>query len=237
MRQLLHKLPENAGSVAVGSAVQHRLQRVLRLDAGARVILGDGAGATVEVQWNHNVFEPIGPRMLAPQQAPQLHMAVGLIKGERWDWCVEKLAELGVNQLFPLDLDHCVVRSDPDKSAGKATKWQQIATDAFEQCGSPFRMHVHEVMSFSQWIAAISGAHFAVCDELRPPMPISRYLSAHGDGVVRVIVGPEGGLSISEKQQAAAAGGVAVRLGENVLRAETAAIAAATLVRCVVAQL
>jgi len=232
MRQLLHRLPENGGSVAVSSAVQHRLQRVLRLPPGARLLLADGAGSRMEVLWNQSIFDAAGPLQFPPAQPPQLHMAMGLIKGERWDWCVEKLAELGVNHLFPLALDHCVVRSDAAKSADKTAKWQQIATQAFEQCGSAFQMHVHEVMSFSQWIASISGAHFAVCDELRPPMPISRYLAAQSDAVVRVVVGPEGGLSKDEKYQADHSGGIAVRLGENVLRAETAAVAAATLVRC-----
>lgn len=233
MRQLLYKLPEKGGSVAVDVATQHRLQRVLRMLPGARLLLADGAGATMEVRWNQSTFDAAGPISFTAAQTPQLHLAVGLIKGERWDWCVEKLAELGVNHLFPLALEHCVVRVNPDKSAEKAIKWQQIATEAFEQCGAAHRMQVHEVMSFSQWITSISGANFAVCDELRPPMPILRFLSAQNSATVRVVVGPEGSLSIAEKHLALQAGGIAVRLGENVLRAETAAIAAATVVRCV----
>jgi len=146
------------------------------------------------------------------------------------DWVVQKATELGVSRIVPLLTERSVVRLDARQSERKLRHWQGIAVAACEQSG---RNRIPD-------IAAPLGLHHFLRgsnDERATRLLLSpagalgiRDLLAP-DGAVIVLIGPEGGLAESEQHAALDAGFVAVRLGPRILRTETAAIAALTLLQ------
>lgn len=235
MRQLLLDLPQPLPTVwGIDALLRHRLERVLRLPSDAQLLAADGQGRTVLVRWRGSELHVCGPVQLAPAPSFSLVLAAGLIKGERWDWLVEKAGELGVDELQPLSCDHCVVRVDPAKAADKTSRWQAIAQEAFEQCGRPWLCRVAKPRSLGDWLLTLGPADAVLaCDERVPPQTLAAAVEALKAAAtvarVAVVLGPEGGLSASEWQALDDCGAVRVQLSRQVLRAETAGLAAAVI--------
>ena len=224
MRHLLHPLPGLAATVPAESAVRHRLKRVLRLSDGAPLTLCDGAHQTQDVTWQGDHFAATGPVVSHPAIRPVLEVAAGVIKGERQDFLVEKLAELGVDVLVPLLLDHGVVRVQD--RADKQARWQALADSALEQCGRTWRMQVALPTTLDTWLPG-PPTHFA--DELGGAA--WRDVVAEPVAVLRVALGPEGGWSARERSLLAEHGARGISVGPLVLRAETAGLAVAAIAR------
>lgn len=236
MRQLLLDIPRPLPAAwAIDASLRHRLERVLRLSHDAELVAADGQGRSVPVRWRATELIVSGPQQLAPPPPFSLVVAAGLIKGERWDWLVEKAAELGVDELQPLACDHCVVRVDPAKASDKTARWQAIAQEAFEQCGRPWLCRVAQPRSLSAWLRTLGpGDTVLACDERLPPTTLAEaLLKLAGErplARVAVVLGPEGGLSAQEWQALDEYGAVRVQLSRQVLRSETAGLAAAVIV-------
>lgn len=242
MRQLLVNFGEVLGDrLPVPAEVRHRLDRVLRLAPGTALTLADGAGRRVQVRYQQDVFVVEDTDPPQPPPAVAVTLAAGLIKGDRWDWLVEKAAELGVDTLVPLACEHSVVRIDPGKAADKQARWQSIAQEAFEQCGRAHLCRVSAPITVAQFVQQCGGelrpqiAAFA-CDEAMPALGLQRAVhrsltASQGIRQVVAVVGPEGGLSAAEWQCLDSAGFERVCLSRAVLRAETAGLAAALIVR------
>ncbi len=236
MRQLYVPFGELAGErLAVPAEVRHRLDRVLRLGPGTALTLADGAGHRLQVsyQQDHFLIRQVLEPVLPPRVAVVL--AAGLIKGDRWDWLVEKAAELGVDTLVPLACEHSVVRVDAGKASDKQARWQAIAIEAFEQCGRPWLCQVRAPQTVSQFLQHLGTdtACFA-CDEAMPALGLGLAVqqAAASQGICRVaaVVGPEGGLAAGEWHLLDSAGAKRVCLSRAVLRAETAGLCAAVIV-------
>ncbi len=232
MRQLYQALPQGPlpETIAVEVGVLHRLQRVLRLTAGTRLILADGHGRRVEVRWHGAQFHVQAEATQAPVRPTRVELGVGLLKGERWDWLIEKATEVGVDCLAPLQLDHCVVRVDAAKAADKVARWQAIAIEAFEQCGRDHLPRILAPQGLGHWLTGLAGATLTACDERGAATALVDVASKHPQHLA-ILIGPEGGLSALERTRVQQAGAVPVTLGRDVLRAETAAIVAVALAR------
>jgi 16S rRNA (uracil1498-N3)-methyltransferase len=191
---------------------EHHLARVLRLRPGDPVTLSDGRGS-----WRLARFgsppEPDGPVLVVAAPAPPITIAFALVKGGRPDWIVQKLTELGVDVIRPFVADRSVVRWDDAKAARAVEKWRVVVREASMQSRRVWLPDVHAPCEFSA-VAALPGA--ALADREGEPADLAHPV---------LLVGPEGGWSDGER----AAGLPQVRLGPQVLRAETAALAAATL--------
>ncbi|MDR1546387.1 MAG: 16S rRNA (uracil(1498)-N(3))-methyltransferase [Deltaproteobacteria bacterium] len=160
----------------------------------------------------------------AARQGPELAMA--LIRGPRFDWAVEKAAELGVATLTPLVAE----RSGPaGLGLDKRARWRRLAEEARKQCGRPWPMTVAEPMPLAAWLdqrlaepGQVTGVPPTglLLEPSAPPFP------ARPDPRGALLVGPEGGFTPREKALALERGFQAVSLGPLPLRAETAALAA-----------
>lgn len=225
MRHLLHPLPGDLPTLAVDSGVRHRLKRVLRLADGAPLTLCDGAHRTQPVAWHGDHFVPTGVVQTHEALKSSLHLAAGVLKGERQDWLVEKAAELGVDMFVPLLLDHGVVRVHDH--AEKQARWQAIADGALEQCGRTWRMQVALPTTLGVWLP---GDPCCFADEIGGTSwrGITAQPGAH---LWRVAVGPEGGWSAKERALFLQHGASGISLGPLVLRAETAGLAVAAIAR------
>lgn len=182
-----------------------------------------------------------------------VYLAVGMPANERMDWLVEKAAELGVAGIQPLMSERSVLRLSGERAQKKVAHWQSVAIAACEQCGGNRVPTVMPLLTLAQWLkseaqipvpntpqtdlsAGVVRERFLL--SLREgSVPLRESLAtaascANGAATARSAVflsGPEGGLSATEEDAAIAQGFAPVSLGKRVLRAETAALAALTL--------
>ena len=232
VRQLWHPLPAGgADRVAVAPTTLHRLQRVLRLHHGAKILLADGQGRRCPATWQAEFFVQCGEVEQSALPPTRLVLGAGLLKGERWDWLIEKVTELGVDRLVPLQLDHCVVRVDKARGAEKAERWRAVAIEAFEQCGRASLPEVTAPTDLATWLRQERDAAICHCDERSDALALDSFAALQQAGTLAIVIGPEGGLSTAERAALDQAGAAAVTLGPEVLRAETAALAAVVIAR------
>ena len=216
--------------------------QVLRMQPGQAITLFNGQGgeyqAVIERMGRSDVAITVGAHHPVEREADrEIHLAVGLPANDRMDWLVEKATELGVASIQPLMTERTVLRLDGDRAAKKAAHWQSVAVAACEQCGRNRVPLIHPVTNLSTWIKTTGEAlaHTKCLLSLREGTQPLRERMAAADSLgsdcgLTFLSGPEGGLGSAEEALAVAAGFAPVSLGERVLRAETAALAALTLV-------
>ena len=192
---------------------RRHLERALRLRAGEQVTVSDGAGRWRPCRFTADGLEPSGEITVEQRPIPPVTVAIALTKGERLDWAVQKLTELGVDQVVPFTAERSVERWDAGRSGHHVDRLRRIARQAAMQSRRTWLPEVDDLRSFAE-AAAIPGATLADPGGERPSL----------DRPV-VLVGPEGGWGENE----AGAGLPVVGLGPTVLRSETAAVAAGTL--------
>jgi 16S rRNA (uracil1498-N3)-methyltransferase len=198
---------------------------VLRLKPGQILELAGPWGlaqATVEklpaercplVLWVRLISPFTSNALTAP--GPQLGLA--LIKGPRFDWAVEKAAELGAASLTPLTTKRTV---STGQGHLKHSRWQRLAEEARKQCGRPTSMTVDQPQELSEFLMRSASGPKLVLDISGGPAPPA----PGGEGTL--VVGPEGGLTEDELNLATEAGFTLVSLGPIRLRSETASLAA-----------
>jgi 16S rRNA (uracil1498-N3)-methyltransferase len=223
-RAAAHVFVDDLAAPVPAEADAHHLARVLRLRPGQAVTVGDGAGrwrlCRVGGSGDSGVglgLEPVGEVEVEPRAEPAVGVAFSLVKGERPEWIVQKLTEVGVDVIVPLAAARSVVRLDGERAARQVARWRRVAREAAGQSRRAWLPAVGAVAGFEA-VAARPGAALAVPGG--GPPSLERPL---------VLVGPEGGWAPEEEEAAARLGLPEVGLGPHVLRAETAAVAAATL--------
>jgi 16S rRNA (uracil1498-N3)-methyltransferase len=206
----------------------HHLSRVLRLRAGEEVIVSDGAGRWARTKWVggdnpglDSLQGAAGPGgngavQLEDKSEPALTVVFAPTKGERPEWVVQKLTELGVDRIVPLISERSVVRWEGERGAGAVERLRRVAREASAQCRRVRLPEVGGVIGFGDLVGmGVAGA--VVLAQLSGDRPSA-------DHTV-VAVGPEGGWSADEL----GAGLATVGFGLSVLRAETAAVMAGAL--------
>lgn len=195
---------------------RHHLERVLRLQPGQAVTVSDGARSWRLCEWRAGgSLEAIGPSV--EEKVPDLLVTVAfaLTKGERPEWVVQKLTEVGVDRIVPFRAARSVVRWDEAKAAGQVARWRRVARQAAMQSRRVHLPDVAEVDGFAGVVTGASGAGALAAPGGGPPS-LERLV---------LLIGPEGGWADEEL----ACGLPLVGLGPTVLRAETAAVAGGVL--------
>ncbi|MGH9008789.1 MAG: RsmE family RNA methyltransferase [Acidimicrobiia bacterium] len=215
-----------ADAVTVGGEDGHHLARVLRLRAGETVTVADGSGVwrpyrVAEVAAAVVHLEAAGAIQQEPAPSERLAVAFALTKGGKPELVVQKLTELGVDRIVPVLGERSVSRPDPDRAGAAAERWRRIAWEASRQCRRATLPAVEDLAP----LAGLSGHPGLVVAE-RGGLPAEGLGSPPGDEIL-VVVGPEGGLTDPEVD--ALKPWARLDLGPHILRAETAALAAAAL--------
>jgi 16S rRNA (uracil1498-N3)-methyltransferase len=216
-----------------GDAANH-IARVLRLRQGDPLTVFDGGGgehaARVEEFRKGAVIVSVDEQLPVTRESPlPITLAQGVSRGERMDWVVQKATELGVTRIIPVLTERSVVRLDAQQAQRKRLHWQAIAIAACEQSGRDRIPGVDLPLTLAEFAGNADSRATRV---LLSPTGSQRVADLpRAEGGIVVLIGPEGGLSEAEQRAALAAGFVAVRLGPRVLRTETAAIAALTLLQ------
>ncbi len=227
--------PLEAGErVLVEGAAANHIARVLRLRAGDALTLFNGTehefGASIEEFRKDTVVVAIREARSENRESPlTLTLAQGISRGERMDWILQKATELGASRIVPVFTERSVVRLDAKQAQRKLQHWRGIAISACEQCG---RNRVPEIalpVGVHEFLGAADTAATRVL--LSPTGELGIDDLGGSISNVVVLIGPEGGLTDVEQESALRAGFTAVRMGPRVLRTETAAIAALTIIQ------
>lgn len=212
--------------IDVEEAKGHHLARVLRLRAGEVVTAADGRGTwrpygVVAVSGTGVRLEARGDPVTEPVLVPRLAVAFALTKGDKPELTIQKLTELGVDRILPVLSERSVSRPDAARAGTVAARWRRVALEAARQCR---RARLPEVGDIAP-LAALAGHPALVVAERGAASPPA--LSPPPGGEILVVVGPEGGLG--EREVDGLRPWARLGLGPHVLRAETAALAAAAV--------
>ena len=215
--------------IVLDAEESHHLARVLRLLPGATVFAFDGNGAEYECEVARVSKEATELNVLArlsnEVESPlSLTLAQALVKGDKFDWIVQKATELGVTRIVPLVTEHSEFRKAEGREL-RLQRWRRIALEATKQCGRRKLIELGEVKNFQQFCEAETHGLRLIFAE-RSGNGLAEI--ARADSVI-LTVGPEGGWSEGEINFAETHGFVPVHLGNRILRTETAAVAAVSL--------
>lgn len=212
----------------------HHARRVLRLDVGDTVTCFDGRGAT----WRGEIARIAKDRVdvtivetcpLVAEPTPRITLAQGLVKGERMDWIVQKATELGASCIQPLRTERSEVRLDDARAERRAERWHRIAVEASKQCERAWLPEIAVPLTVADALARLGGPAVAFVErDAEPARPALEALRSAEQ--LAVFVGPEGGWASGELGGFAAAAVPCLSLGPNILRAETASVAALAIV-------
>ncbi|MGR6872061.1 16S rRNA (uracil(1498)-N(3))-methyltransferase [Pseudomonas sp. HK3] len=214
------------------SAANH-VGKVLRMQAGRELILFNGQGphhfsAVIEHSDRKKVSVLIKEKIENNNESPlSIHVGQALSKGDKMELVIQKSVELGVTEITPLWTEHCDVKLNTERMDKKLKQWQGIIISACEQCGRDVLPKLNPVIKFQDWIGHVNGDEKWVLD------PRGNTDQTTPESVISAVIaiGPEGGLSQDEIQQACDRGFKAKLIGPRVLRTETAALTAVTLLQ------
>ncbi|HSN03179.1 MAG TPA: RsmE family RNA methyltransferase [Acidimicrobiales bacterium] len=189
---------------------EHHLRRVLRANAGEEIVVTNGAG-----DWSFAVvtdagLERVSDVVMDPKPAP-ITLYLAPVKGERGEWAVAKSTELGVTRVVPLVCARLAVAFRGDFATKTLARWRRIARESAGQCRRTYDVVIDEPVRVADVPAEVAVADFGGTTPWAP--------------VRAVAIGPEGGWAPGEWDEQR----TRVGLGSAVLRAETAAVAATTL--------
>jgi 16S rRNA (uracil1498-N3)-methyltransferase len=177
------------------------------------------------------IFEPLAASVEPPIE---IHLIQALPKKERLEWIIQKATELGVSSVMPCVSDHSITRQERDASQKKSHRWQAIATKAAQQSRRARVPVIYPVSLFSEVLEIGCGSDLnLILWEKESSKGMKHVLAKfkYPVGNLTLAVGPEGGFSMREIELARMRGFVSIGLRERILRTETAAIAAITIIQ------
>jgi len=220
--------------LTVEGAAGNHISRVLRLRTGDALTLfngqgGEYGGSIEEIHRDTVVVSVLERREMERESPFQLALAQGISRGERMDWVVQKATELGVWRIQPLFTERSVVQLDEKQAIRKIQHWRSIAVAACEQSGRNRVPEITQPVGLYEMLEHHIPGGTALLLSPGASLRIADIASAAADATV--LIGPEGGLADVEQAAAIKSGFTPVRLGPRVLRTETAAVCALTLLQ------
>lgn len=215
----------------------HHVCTVLRLKAGDRIVVFDGSGnqyqALIKTADRKKVKLVIEHSL--PEQSEsslELTLAQGFLKDKKMDLLVRQLTELGVTRLIPYFAHRSVPSPDPERLNLRYQRWEKIAHEAMKQCGRSRLMALTPATSFDHALEmARSHDLRLIFWENVTGLPSLPAIDGLKPSKLFIMIGPEGGFDSAEIEKARAEGFKTIAMGPRILRAETAALAATTLVQ------
>jgi len=237
-RFFVHREKIQGTTAAVTGEELEHLRRVLRLTVGDAVILFDDTG------WEHDAVIrslhadrgdlEICRSYEAGKESPlALTLALGLTKGDKMDFVVQKATELGVGWILPFTSSFTVPKLNEQKITKRRERWRKIALSAAKQCGRTQMPEILPLCEFPQMVAAAGAQQLKLLFWEKERVQTLRRVHDANTGAMEilVVIGPEGGMSSAEAELALARNFYSVHLGRRILRAETAAVTALSLVQ------
>ncbi|EGU36125.1 16S ribosomal RNA methyltransferase RsmE [Vibrio ichthyoenteri ATCC 700023] len=218
------------GVIALSEDAAGHIGRVLRMKEGQEVLLFDGCGAefpgVISAVSKKSVEVELTERIERSSESPlDLHLGQVVSRGDKMEFTIQKSVELGVNTITPLISERCGVKLDQKRFEKKMEQWQKIAISACEQCGRNTVPEIRPIMKLEDWCAE---EYDGLKLNLHPRAKYSINTLPAPVEKVRLLIGPEGGLSSDEIAMTEQYQFEETLLGPRVLRTETAALTAIT---------
>lgn len=212
----------------------NHIGRVLRMQAGQELVLFDGRGgqypATIQAVGKKQVTVQLAELDPVEVESPlAIHFGQVISRGDKMEFTIQKSVELGVTVITPLFSERCGVKLNGERLDKKLEQWQKIAISACEQCGRNRIPEIRPAMELAAWLAEPTEE---LKLNLHPRAPYSINTLPEPSHGIRLLIGPEGGLSAAEIEQAREQGFADMLLGPRVLRTETAGLTAITALQC-----
>jgi 16S rRNA (uracil1498-N3)-methyltransferase len=219
-------------TIVLDEKASHHLHKVLRMQEGRELTVFNGQGgeypAVITTIQKKQLALQLGEHLAVERESPlHLELAIGISRGDRMDWVLQKATEMGVSKITPLFTARTEVHLSGERLAKKQQHWQQIITSACEQCQRNRLPELSAAQDLSSWLASCTSELRFVLHH-RDSQGLSKTLNADQ---VALLIGPEGGLTETEIEEAQAAGCAPLTLGPRVLRTETAPLVAISLVQ------
>ncbi len=235
-------LSEGRATLTTVSDVKH-LSRVLRASVGEWVELcvdneEEWVGKIERIEPTCVFFSELEKRMVDRESPIDIHLYQGLPKADKMEWIVQKSVELGANEITAVQMIRSVAKISDEKDNQKKTdRWQKIADEAAKQSKRQKQVVVNASIRVKALLEKISEYDlFLVLYELESEASLKNLLeqaqkSEEGIRKVAVLVGPEGGIEGSEMALLLEKGAKSITLGKRILRTETAALAAISVIQ------
>ncbi len=219
--------------VQLSSDATNHIVNVLRLKPGHPLVLfhGDDSEYSAEliVSEKRKAIALVDAKLsISVESSLSIHLGQGVSRGDRMDLVMQKAVELGVTEITPLITERCGVKLSKERWEKKHSQWQKIITGACEQCGRNRIPILHPPAELAEWTSE-STNQLRLTLHPRAEKSI-RHLQVPPKGV-RLLIGPEGGFSDQEVYLTEETGFQTVQLGPRVLRTETAALAAISVLQ------
>jgi 16S rRNA (uracil1498-N3)-methyltransferase len=217
--------------VALPRAVAHHAVRVLRLADNSEVVLFNGLGGEFHGRLQHTGQDraEVALQSFDSREAEtpyRLLVGQGMCASDKMDWLIEKSVELGASQLTPLALAKSVVRLSAERAEKRLAHWRQLITAAAQQCGRNKLMQIEPPATLASWLSATAGISHRLVLSPGASASLAAFARSTKADTTSLLIGPEGGLTGAELDQAVAAGYLPVGLGVRVLRTESASLVA-----------
>lgn len=231
-------------TISVTGDLLVHLRDSLRVKVGALVLFGDGSTQRYQTEITAITNQALIGRIIdiiaePATQVPTLILGQTLLKGEKMDWVIQKATELGVSEIVPIESRHSVVQLKTDRVDHQLARWRRIALEAAQQ-SEQWRV---PTIAVPQSLASLltgcgNGTMTCMLTERQNGINLQVVdLPKDHTRSVLVLIGPEGGWSQEEMEATNQPGIVSITLGQHILRAETAAIAAISILQSRLGQL
>jgi 16S rRNA (uracil1498-N3)-methyltransferase len=212
---------EPAATLVLDPTEARHLTSSLRRRPGDEIVLADGSGSVAEARLSSIERKRVEVEVLSVRREPEpqsdgVTVAMAVVGSQAMDWAVQKAVEIGVRKFVPLEAERAQLRGKD--LGGRVEHWRKISRQALKQCRRAWEMGVAEVVSLRDLTESQAGVG-VVAD--RQGCAIDELPDETGG---LLVVGPEGGFTVEERELFDHLGWPSVRLGQHVLRAETAAV-------------
>jgi 16S rRNA (uracil1498-N3)-methyltransferase len=218
----------------------HHAINVMRLDEGATITLFDGQGKEghAKIQSIHKgrvAFEIISTTQ-TPTPATRVILGQAIPKAKSMDLIIQKAAELGISEIWPLVSNRTVVHLEGERSQNKTEKWQLAAIEACKQCGENWLPKINSITKVPEFLSQVQSASTKLIASLQPNSNSLHSVISHAReqkklNTIVFMIGPEGDFTSSEILMAENSGFEPVSLGKSILRVETATIFMASVLK------
>jgi len=219
--------------VLIEGSDAHKIVNVLRLSAGDVIEVADSGARVFDAILEFDAAR-VYARLTLERATPvpsgvTIDVAQGIPKGQKMDYVVEKLTELGVRGIIPLQSERVVARDPGD---AKLERWRRLARAAAAQSGAATIPEIEPVTTLDALTRRFETYDAVIVPwELAEPARLRDVLPGLGHGRILVVIGPEGGFSHEEAEAVRTAGAALVSLGQRILRTETAGLVLAGILR------
>jgi len=222
-------------AVIKGQDAKH-IYRVLRLKTGNPIHLTNGEGmdyegeilttgpAMVEIHLN-------SPHSSTTESNLDLTVCCGMLKDKKMDLVIKHLTQLGINEWIPFFCERAIPTPDSKRIQKRIQRWETIARESIKQCRRSCLVSIQEPKNFQEILDLSENFHQRLAFWEKSSHPLARLASEHSGNRTIILIGPEGGFTDQEINLAGSKGFKAYSLGPRILRAETAAICATTLIQ------